>query len=225
MSAKKITPQKKKYQILLVDDHPIMREGFTQLINHHPDLHVCAHAGNAAKALDSLTTFKPDLAIVDIALNGTSGIELIKNIHSRWPEQLILALSMHEESVHGERALRAGARGYVMKNEATEEIMRAIREVLKGEVYLSKEMRSIVVQKFLNGEQNNGRSGIDQLSDRELEVFQLIGGGRKTSQIAAELHLSVKTVETYRAHIKEKLNLRDGMELVRHAIQWMGNHQ
>jgi DNA-binding NarL/FixJ family response regulator len=223
MSGKRIQNQKRKFQIILVDDHPIMREGFTQLINNEPDLNVCAHVGNATKAFDLIGSLKPDLAIVDIALDGSSGIELIKNVRSRWNNQLLLALSMHEESVYGERALRAGACGYVMKNETTEEIMKAIREVLRGEIYLSKQMRSLVVQKFLNGEPAHGHFGVEQLSDRELEVFQLIGSGRRTSQIAAELHLSIKTVETYRAHIKEKLMLRNGMELVRHAIHWMNN--
>lgn len=225
MPAAKLPPPKTKHRIFLVDDHPVMREGFTQLINQEQDLHVCGCAATAPKALDAIDAAKPDLVIVDVSLNGMNGIELIKNILSRRPNQLILTLSMHDESVHGERALRAGARGYVMKNEPTEEIMRAIREVLRGEVYLSKRMRSIVVQKFLNGGAGPGRSGIEELSDRELEVFQLIGSGNKTRDIAAQLHLSVKTVETYRAHIKEKLQLKDGMELVRHAVQWTSEQQ
>ncbi|MDB6023186.1 MAG: two component transcriptional regulator, LuxR family [Pedosphaera sp.] len=220
MPAMKLPPEKSKHRVFLVDDHPIMREGFAQLINHEPGLHVCGCAATPPKALDAIESLKPDLAIIDVSLNGMNGIELIKNILSRRPGQLILTLSMHDESVHGERALRAGARGYVMKNEPTEEIMTAIREVLRGEVYLSKRMRSIVVQKFLNGGGGPGRSGVEELSDRELEVFQLIGGGHKTRQIADQLHLSVKTVETYRAHIKEKLQLKDGMELVRHAVRW-----
>ena len=225
MSATKLVPNKRKHQVFLVDDHPIMREGCAQLINHEPDLHVCGCAATAPKALDAIESLKPDLAIVDVSLNGMNGIELIKNIRSRRADQLILTLSMHDESVHGERALRAGARGYVMKNEPTEEIMNAIREVLRGEVYLSKRMRSIVVQKFLNGGSAAGRSGVEGLSDRELEVFQLIGGGNKTRQIATQLHLSVKTVETYRAHIKEKLKLKDGTELVRHAVRWTSEQQ
>ncbi|MDB6112496.1 MAG: two component transcriptional regulator, LuxR family [Pedosphaera sp.] len=213
----------RKRQIFLVDDHPIMREGFAQLLNHERDLRVCGHAATAAKALESLEILKPDLVIVDIALNGTSGIELIKSIQARRPTQLILALSMHDESIHGERALRAGARGYAMKSEPTEEIMSAIREVLRGEIYLSKRMRSLVVEKFLHADSPPTGSGVAQLSDRELEVFQLIGNGRKTRQIAAQLHLSVKTIETYRAHIKEKLHLQDGTELVRHAVRWMSS--
>jgi DNA-binding NarL/FixJ family response regulator len=216
---------KRKHQIFLVDDHPIMREGFAQLLNHEPELHVCGQAATAAQALESLDILKPDLVVVDISLSGTSGLELIKEIHARRPGQLTLALSMHDESVHGERALRAGARGYVMKNEPTEEIMSAIREVLRGEIYLSKRMRSLVVEKFLHSESVPTGSGVAQLSDRELEVFQLIGNGRKTRQIAAQLHLSVKTVETYRAHIKEKLRLEDGTELVRHAVRWMSSQQ
>lgn len=225
MSASKLTPHKGKYRVFLVDDHPVMREGFSQLINHEPDLHVCGTASTALKALDAIEASKPDLAIVDVSLNGMNGVELIKNILSRRPSQFILTLSMHDESMHGERVLRAGARGYVMKNEPTEEIMKAIREVLRGDVYLSKRMRSIVVQKFLNGGSVAGRSGIEELSDRELEVFQLIGSGNKTRDIAAQLHLSVKTIETYRAHIKEKLQLKDGMELVRHAVQWSSEQQ
>ncbi|MDB6017110.1 MAG: two component transcriptional regulator, LuxR family [Pedosphaera sp.] len=221
--AAKSNCNKRKHRIFIVDDHPILREGFAQLINHEPDLHVCGQAATAAKALDALGTLKPDLAILDISLNGTSGIELIKNIHARGSGQLMLALSMHDESIHGERALRAGARGYVMKNEPTGEIMSAIRLVLRGEIYLSQHLRSLVVEKFLHNESSPGRLGVEQLSDRELEVFELIGNGRKTRQIAAQLHLSIKTVETYRAHIKEKLRLKDGMELIRHAVRWTSN--
>ena len=215
---------KRKQRLVLVDDHPIMREGFSQLVNNEPDLQVCGHAASAPSAMDLLDQLNPDLAIVDLSLNGTSGIEFIKNIHARRPQQRMLVLSMHDEALHGERALRAGARGYVMKSEPTAEILNAIREVLRGEVYLSKRLRSLVVERFLNGQNGvSGTSSVERLSDRELEVFQLIGNGRKTRQIATQLHLSVKTVETYRAHIKEKLGLKDGMELVRYAIRWTTN--
>jgi DNA-binding NarL/FixJ family response regulator len=224
MSAKTTLP-KRKYRIVLVDDHPVLREGFAELINHEPDLHVCGQAATAASALEAIGTLNPDLAVVDISLSGASGIELLKDIQARQPGQLTLAFSVHDESIHGERALRAGARGYVMKSEPTAEIMAAIREVLRGEIYLSKRMRSLVVEKFLHTDSVARGAGVQHLSDRELEVFQLIGNGRKTRQIAAQLHLSIKTIETYRAHIKDKLGLADGTELVRHAVRWTSSQQ
>jgi DNA-binding NarL/FixJ family response regulator len=209
-----------KRRLLLVDDHPIMREGFAQLINYEPDLQVCGQAGNAAKAMDAIAALKPDLVIVDISLEGGSGIELIKSIKVFDAKLPVLALSMHDESLYAERALRAGAMGYVMKQAATEEAMAAIRLVLRGERYLSEKMRSRMLGRLAAGAAVTAGSEVECLTDRELEVFQLIGSGRKTRQIADQLKLSVKTVETYRAHIKEKLSLRDGTELVCLAVKW-----
>ena len=204
-----------------MEDHPVTREGFAQLLNFQRDLEVCGQAGIAAQALTEIAVLNPDLVIVDISLAGTSGIELIKDLVSRHPILKILVLSMHDESLYAERALRAGARGYVMKQAATEHVMAAIRHVLGGGVYLSERMRNHLLLHVVGRLSAAGASDLDRLSDRELEVFQLIGEGRTTAQIGASLHLSVSTVETYRAHIKEKLRLRNATELVQHAVDWI----
>ena len=203
-----------------MEDHPVTREGFAQLLNYQTDLQVCGQAGTAGQALTAIATLKPDLVIVDISLAGTSGIELIKDLASQDPILRILVLSTHDELLYAERALRAGARGYVMKHEPTEQVMTAIRQVLLGEVYLSERMRNRVLEKVTKGVSAAIASNVDQLSDRELEVFELIGEGRSTGQISASLHLSVSTVETYRAHIKEKLGLSSATELMRCAVEW-----
>jgi DNA-binding NarL/FixJ family response regulator len=204
-----------------VEDHPVTREGFAQLINFQTDLEVCGQAGTGAQALTEIAGLNPDLVIVDISLAGTSGIELIKDLVSRHPILKVLVLSMHDESLYAERALRAGARGYVMKQVATEHVMVAIRHVLRGGVYLSERMRNQLLFNVVGRLSTAGASDLDRLSDRELEVFELIGEGRTTAQIGASLHLSVSTVETYRAHIKEKLGLRNATELVQHAVDWI----
>lgn len=215
------TTAQRKDRIYLVEDHPVTREGFAQLLNFQRDLEVCGQAGIAAQALTEIAVLNPDLVIVDISLAGTSGIELIKDLVSRHPILKILVLSMHDESLYAERALRAGARGYVMKQAATEHVMAAIRHVLGGGVYLSERMRNHLLLHVVGRLSAAGASDLDRLSDRELEVFQLIGEGRTTAQIGASLHLSVSTVETYRAHIKEKLRLRNATELVQHAVDWI----
>ena len=215
------TTAQRKDRIYLVEDHPVTREGFAQLINFQRDLEVCGQAGIVAQALTEIAVLNPDLVIVDISLAGTSGIELIKDLVSRDPILKVLVLSMHDESLYAERALRAGARGYVMKQAATEHVMAAIRHVLSGGVYLSERMRNHLLFNVVGGRSAAGASDLDRLSDRELEVFQLIGEGRTTAQIGASLHLSVSTVETYRAHIKEKLRLQNATELVQHAVDWI----
>ena len=220
-SPRKPTTAQRKDRIYLVEDHPVTREGFAQLINFQRDLEVCGQAGIVAQALTEIAVLNPDLVIVDISLAGTSGIELIKDLVSRDPILKVLVLSMHDESLYAERALRAGARGYVMKQEATEHVMAAIRLVLSGGVYLSVRMRDHLLFNVVGGVSAAGASDLDRLSDRELEVFQLIGEGRTTAQIGASLHLSVSTVETYRAHIKEKLRLQNATELVQHAVDWI----
>jgi DNA-binding NarL/FixJ family response regulator len=220
-SPRKSTTAPRKDRIFLVEDHPVTREGFAQLINFQTDLEVCGQAGTGAQALTEIAGLKPDLVIVDISLAGTSGIELIKDLVSRDPILKILVLSMHDESLYAERALRAGARGYVMKQVATEYVMAAIRHVLRGGVYLSERMRNQLLFNVVGRLSAAGASDLDRLSDRELEVFQLIGEGRTTAQIGASLHLSVSTVETYRAHIKEKLRLQNATELVQHAVDWI----
>lgn len=213
--------KKSPTRILIVDDHPLLRQGIAQLINHEKDMMVCGEAENSHKALDAITETKPDVAIVDISLGGSSGIELLKNIKVRFPKLLVLILSMHDESVYAQRALRAGAAGYIMKQEATERVLTAVRKVLSGEVYLSEKLGTRMLNQLVGGRSATlSGSPIEELSDRELEVFGLIGQGHGTRPIAEKLHLSVKTIESHRAHIKEKLNLKNATELVHHAIQW-----
>jgi DNA-binding NarL/FixJ family response regulator len=216
------TIRKGKARVLLVDDHPILRKGLAQMINMEQDLTVCGEAEEAGKAFDLVGTLQPDVAVVDISLKTGNGIELVKNIKARYPELPILVLSMHDESLYAERALRAGSLGYIMKEEATEQVLIAIRRVLKGEIFLSEKMKSRMLQQLTTGGRNKVVvSPIENLTDRELEVFRLIGEGRSTRQIAAELHLSVRTVEAYREYIKSKLNLRNATELVQHAFHWV----
>jgi len=211
-----------KRKVLIVDDHPILRKGLTLLINQEPDLFVCAEAENAQKALESLDDVVPDMAIVDISLPGIDGIELIKELRLRHKEMPVLVVSMHDEALYAERSLRAGARGYIMKQEALEKVLVAIRKVLEGEIFVSERITTKMLEKFVSVEGvSQAASPIDLLSNRELTVFRLIGQGHKTRQIAERLHLSIKTVESYRAHIKEKLKLGDGTDLLKYAIQWV----
>ena len=222
MSARRTSiPAGRKRRIFLVEDHPVTREGFAQLINYQADLEVCGQAGSAGKALAAIESNRPDLLIVDISLSDSNGLELIKDLKARYPKLPSLVLSTHDEALFAERALRAGATGYVMKQAPTSEVMTAIREVLNGRLYLSELMRSSVLHKHLQGADQS--TGVEALSDRELEVFQLLGQGHTTRQIASRLHLSVSTIETYRAHIKEKLRLNNGTELVHRAVEWVNS--
>lgn len=207
-------------RVFVVDDHPIVRQGLALLINGEQDLVVCGEAEEAQPALQAIAAAKPDVLIVDISLNGPDGLELLKNIRSLWPALPVLVLSMHDETTYAERALRARANGYIMKQEATEKVLVALRRILNGEVYLSDRMANKVLQQYVGGPSSVEHSRIADLTDRELEVFRLIGEGNGTRQIAEKLCLSVKTVESYQAHIKEKLLLRTGRELVQQAIQW-----
>jgi DNA-binding NarL/FixJ family response regulator len=207
--------------LFLVEDHPVTREGFAQLINYQPDLEVCGQAGTAAKAITGIEELAPDLAIVDISLTESNGLELIKQLKSRCPSLPVLVLSTHDEALYAQRAVRAGARGYVMKQAPTREVMNAIRAVLGGDLYLSDPMRSRLVREHLDGPKREQGTEVEGLSDRELEIFDLIGHGDTTRRIATKLHVSVSTVETHRAHIKEKLSLRNAMELVRRAVEWV----
>jgi DNA-binding NarL/FixJ family response regulator len=211
-------PQKRK--VLLIDDHPLVREWLANLINQQSDLQVCGEAANAAAALDLIGQAKPDIAVVDISLEGGSGIELIKNIKSIHPQVIVIVLSMHDETLYAERALRAGARGYIMKREATKKVLQAIRCVLEGKLYISEKVSAIMTEKFVVGKSAATDSPIARLSDRELEVFQLLGRGYSTRQIADDLHISFKTVQAFHARIKEKLNLANATELLREAIRW-----
>lgn len=211
-----------KRRVFLVDDHPVTREGLARLINLEPDLEICGEAGTAALALSTLEAARPDLVIVDISLaGGRGGLELIKDLAARTSRLRMLAFSTHDETLYAERALRAGAQGYVMKQEMTDRLLHAIREVLKGEVYLSQAMKERMLRRLASGNREPLGSDIEQLSDRELEVFRLLGQGKGTRQIAAILNLSVSTVETYRSHIKEKLHLNRAPELVQRAVAWV----
>jgi DNA-binding NarL/FixJ family response regulator len=211
-------PQKKR--IFIVDDHPIVREGLTLMMNRQPDLMVCGEAEEAAGALQAISTTHPDFLIIDISLNGPDGLDLLKNIRVRFPGIPVLILSMHDESIYAERALRAGAQGYIMKQEASEKVLFAVRQILEKKVYVSDRIANRMLQQYITGADSGKNSPVAILSDRELEVFRLIGEGHSTRKIAEELHLSVKTVESYQAHIKDKLALKSGRELVQRAIQW-----
>lgn len=207
--------------ILLVDDHPLFRKGMTQLLDSQSDLQVQAEVDNSGSALDAIRSERFDLAVVDIGLRGgTNGIELTKSIKAERPELPVLVVSMHDEALYAERALRAGARGYVMKREALDSILQAIRSVIEGEIYISPTMTKRMLFDHINGS-GEARSAVDRLTDRELEVFQLIGEGQDMHEIARGLHLSKKTVEAHRANIKEKLGVPSAREVVRYATQWV----
>ncbi|HVT89291.1 MAG TPA: response regulator transcription factor [Tepidisphaeraceae bacterium] len=214
-----------KTTVLLIDDHPIVRKGIAALINSEPDLEVCGEAATMQETLGLIAKVHPQLAIVDISLDGNNGIELIKNLSSRWPNIPLLAYSMHDESIYAERALRAGAKGYVMKQSPPESLLSAIRQVLKGKTYLSDQMSDRLLGKWVGAGTTTTPMAlpIEKLSDRELEVLELLGKGQGTSQIADKLCLSVKTIETYREHLKHKLNLANSQELLRYAIEWSLN--
>src|ERR1700758_1389073 len=212
-----------KKRILVVDDHPIIRQGLALMLNREGDLVVCGEAEDATGAMLVMASARPDILIVDISLNGPDGLDLLKNIRTTHPALPVLILSMHDESIYAERAMRAGANGYIMKQEATEKVLVAIRRILQGEVYLSDRLTNSMLRQYVRGATPAKSSPLVNLTDRELEVFRLIGEGHGTRQIADELHVSVKTIESYQAHIKEKLALRNARELVRHAIEWTVN--
>lgn len=207
-------------RIFLVDDHPLVRERLAELINREADMIVCGEAGDVNEALIRIAAEKPDVVIVDLTLKNSHGLELIKAIQSTFAHIPTLVLSMHEESLYAERVLRAGALGYISKQEATEKVLAAIRQVRSGQVYLSEGMSERIVRKLVLGHRESSAS-MDRLTDRELEVFQLIGKGFSTRRISEELHVGVKTVESYRARIKQKLHLEDGTQLMQHATQWV----
>jgi len=210
-----------KARVFLVEDHPVVRHGLATLIDDEPDLAVCGGAESMKDALAQIRRLKPDVAVIDITLGDGSGLDLIKQIHEDRPKMPLLALSMHDEAVYAERALRAGAKGYIMKKEAMDKVMTAIRKVLAGELYVSERMSARMVQKLVNPEGAGTISPTEVLSDREFEVFQLVGQGKSTRDIAEQLHLSSKTVDVHRSHIKEKLDLKDVTALIRHAVRWV----
>ena len=212
-----------KRKILIVDDHPVVRDGLTSLINHEDDLFVCGETGEAQKALKLISELKPDVVIVDITLGDSDGIELTKDIKARHAKLPVIVLSMHDESVYAERALHAGARAYLMKDTVSDRIITAIRTVLGGEVYVSDMMAKKLLRKLAGNHVDTINAPIDSLTDREFEVFRWIGQGHKNSRIAKRMHLSVKTIETYHSRIKEKLDLANAAELLQYAIKWAGN--
>ncbi len=208
--------------IFIVDDHPIMRKGYQALLNREPDLQVCGEAGTAEEALDRIprVTPQPDLVVVDLSMEGMSGIELIKRLQSFRPDLPVLVVSMHDEMLYAERAVRAGARGYIMKKEVDTTVIQAIRKILGGGFYLSERMNNHLMLQYQGGGMQHRKSPIERLSDRELEVFELLGRGFSTQEIAEALHISPKTVETHRGRIKSKLAVHSSTELLQRAVQW-----
>jgi len=209
-----------KRRIYLVDDHPLVREWLTNLLNQQPDLMVCGESESAPEALQSIARARPDAAIVDISLKDSSGLDLIKSLKEMHPHVSVLALSMHDEFLYAERALRAGAKGYIMKRETTRKVVDAIRRVLDGKLYVSSNVAEALAEKSVTGKTATGRNAIELLSDRELEVFEMLGQGLGTRQIADNLKVSIKTVQVYCARMKEKMNVGSATELLREAIRW-----
>jgi DNA-binding NarL/FixJ family response regulator len=208
-------------RILLVDDHPFMRAGLAQLIDKQPDLAICGEAGNPAEALTAIAKHRPDVVLTDLTMPGRSGLEFVKDLLAAESKLLVLVVSMHDETVYAERALRAGARGYIMKEAGGENLLAAIRQVLGGQVYLSPKLSARILEGMSGARPRASSSPIAELTDREFEVFQLIGQGKSTRDIADQLHLSPKTVDVHRGHIKEKLALKDATALIRHAVRWV----
>jgi DNA-binding NarL/FixJ family response regulator len=222
MNKTRSNPSVPRCKVFLIDDHPIVRQGLALFIDREPDLMVCGEADGATSALQAIREAAPDFVVLDISLDGPDGLELLKTLRVRYPNLPVLVLSMHDEAVYAERALRAGANGYIMKQEATDRVLTAIRHILSGDVYLSDRLTKRMLQQFVNGSVSP-RDPLAKLSDRELEVYRLIGAWHSTRQIADELHVSTKTIESYQAHIKEKLALRNARELVQHAVEWSVN--
>jgi DNA-binding NarL/FixJ family response regulator len=213
-----------KKRVFLVDDHPIMRQGLTQLINHEPDLIVVGEANDAHAALEGILQTTPDLVIIDISLPGKNGLELIKDIRAHIRNVALLVHSMHDEGLYVERVLRAGAQGYIMKQEGARKVIDAVRKVLTGEIYVSQAMSGKILEIF-SGRRPTSQDPVESLSDRQFEIFQMIGQGKGTRAIAEELNVSVKTVDAHRANIKDKLHLASGVELVRYAVRWVENNK
>jgi DNA-binding NarL/FixJ family response regulator len=214
-------PATNRTRVLIVDDHPMTRAGLVHVINHQPDLVVCCEAENAAEALDAVDACRPDLVLADITLPGKSGLELIKDIKAIRPELPILVISMHDESLYAERVLRAGARGYITKQEGGEKLMQAVRHVLSGQIYVSEKMSAHILERFSGGQAAPVCSLVAQLSDREFGVFELLGQGLSAHEIAARLHISTKTVDAHRANIKAKLVIKTTSELISYAARWI----
>jgi DNA-binding NarL/FixJ family response regulator len=215
----------RKRSIYLVDDHPVIRKGLAELINQRRDLGVSGAAASPEEALQEIPRLRPDLVVVDLALQESSGLDLLRILSTRHPEIPVLILSMHDEGLYAKRALRAGAKGYIMKREAIDELIAAIHQVLAGRIYLSPKMSDRMLRHLAQDEKAAWDSPVDVLSDRELEVFELIGAGHGAKEIARRLHLSVSTIETYQGRLKEKLHLKDSAELFQHALDWVHGKQ
>ncbi|HYZ74701.1 MAG TPA: response regulator transcription factor [Chthoniobacterales bacterium] len=216
----KTTEKPKKAQILIVDDHPMTRAGLIHLINHQADTEICGEAENAAQALDLLAVSRPDLMLIDITLPGKSGLELIKDVKAIHPDLPMLVISMHDESLYADRVLRAGARGYITKHEGGDKMIGAIRHVLRGKIYVSESMSAHILEIFSGAQPGTDRTSMKNLSDREFEVFQALGEGLSSHEIARKLHLSAKTVDAHRANIKTKLKINTTAELISFAARW-----
>ena len=216
----KASAAQSRKRVFILDDHPMMRQGLCQLIEAEPDLSVCGEAETAGNAFEAIARLKPDLVLADISLPDKNGLELIKDIQVVTPCLPVLVISMHDESLYAERVLRAGGRGYIMKQEGGKKLMQAIRQVLSGQIYVSEKMSAKILELF-SGRAETERSPVGKLTDREFEVFQLIGQGKSTKEIAAGLHLSAKTVEVHRINIKQKLSLKSAPELIRYAVRWI----
>jgi DNA-binding NarL/FixJ family response regulator len=224
MNSNPKSPKTKK-QLLIVDDHPMMRKGLLQLVEDECDLAVCGEADTAHEALNLIGKEKPDLVLADLTLPDKSGLELIKDLQTLHPGLPVLVISMHDESLYAERVLRAGGRGYIMKQAGGEKMLEAIRRVLSGQFYVSENMSAKIFEGLSGRRAQAGGSPMEKLTDREFEIFQLIGQGRSTQEIAKQLHLSAKTVEVHRLHIKEKLSLKTSSELIRQAVRWVETQQ
>jgi DNA-binding NarL/FixJ family response regulator len=220
MNPKSSPAIERKSRVFLVDDHPLVREGLANLINRQDDLVVCGEAEDSAQAIAGISKMRPDVALIDISLKNESGLELIKNLDSQFPLVALIVLSMHDEALYAERALRAGARGYVMKRESTRSVLASIRRVLEGGVYVGERIVNSMARTLSLSRKASASSPVERLSDRELEIFRLLGQGRTTSQIADDLHLSLKTVQAYCARAKEKFGVNSMGELLRAAIRW-----
>ena len=220
MSARK-KPKVLPKRLFILDDHPMMREGLAQIINNEADLTVCGEAGTGREGVDLVCRLKPDLLLADISLPDKSGLEVIKDLRTLLPDLTVLVISMHDESLYAERVLRAGARGYIMKQEGGRKLMEAIRRVLNGQVYVSEKISASILESFSGRRTEAPRPPIEKLTDREFEVLQLLGGGKGTQDIADQLHLSGKTIEAHRANIKRKLQLKTASELIRYAVRWV----
>ena len=214
----------KRVRIVVVDDHPMVRERLAEVIDHEPDMSVCGEAEDRFQALEVIEKIQPDLAIIDLTLKNSHGLELIKDLNVMHPRVKVLVLSMQEESLYAERTIRAGAHGYITKQEATRKVLQAIRQVLAGGIYLSTAMTAKIALHSLGKTQATSQATVESLANRELQVFELLGAGLGTKEIATQLNLDVKTIETYRARIKEKLNLKDSSELLRSAVIWVHSH-